>query len=568
MGTTTATDRIEKTVIIKAPRSRVWRAIADARQFGEWFRVNLDGDFKAGATIFGKITYPGYEHLTMEMAVDRIEPERLFSYRWHPAGVDPKADYSAEPMTLVEFILEDVSGGTRLTIVESGFDGSRWPGGPKRSGSTRAAGPSRCRTSSAMSTSRSAAAARLHDSAPIFAALGDETRLAVVARLCAKGRSSITRLSEGAGVTRQAITKHLNALSSAGLARNVRQWTRADLGARDAPARDGASLPRPHLGSVGCRARRLKAFVLKRCLVIRGARGRPSREGELRILFEATRTLQQALTRRRRSKRSEPRVLRATRSKTDSPAQDVRKDLKRTLRLPKPHELSRHVEHRLGILEVPGRRIPVAATLSACRPWSRNRSEPTKFSSNSGRLTRSISRRSLSASSVRPIDDRTMASKIETSALLERACRITEKKVSCGARWSRLLGRDAGPVRARPPTPTADHGPDTRERDRPIARVPVVGRRRGEQPHQAVPRPPHVGLELRVRAVDRRRAAGSAPARAADGFSAAHVLVGVIAAPTCRDAVAASETRPGRRILRILLDATEIEVARQCRRLG
>jgi uncharacterized protein YndB with AHSA1/START domain len=122
MGTTTATDRIEKTVIINAPRSRVWQAIADAKQFGEWFRVKLDGDFKAGATIFGKITYPGYEHLTMEMAVDRIEPERLFSYRWHPAGVDPKADYSAEPMTLVEFILEDVSGGTRLTIIESGFD--------------------------------------------------------------------------------------------------------------------------------------------------------------------------------------------------------------------------------------------------------------------------------------------------------------------------------------------------------------------------------------------------------------------------------------------------------------
>lgn len=122
METTTATDRIEKTVIIKAPRSRVWRAIADARQFGEWFRVNLDGDFAAGATTYGKITYPGYEHLTMEMVVERIEPERLFSYRWHPGGDDPQADYSAEPMTLVEFILEDVNGGTRLTIVESGFD--------------------------------------------------------------------------------------------------------------------------------------------------------------------------------------------------------------------------------------------------------------------------------------------------------------------------------------------------------------------------------------------------------------------------------------------------------------
>lgn len=122
MTATTATDRIEKTVIINAPRSRVWQAIADAKQFGEWFRVNLNGQFKAGTTIRGQITYPGYEHVTMEMVVDRIEPERHFSYRWHPAGVDPKADYSSEPMTLVEFTLEDVSGGTRLTIVESGFD--------------------------------------------------------------------------------------------------------------------------------------------------------------------------------------------------------------------------------------------------------------------------------------------------------------------------------------------------------------------------------------------------------------------------------------------------------------
>jgi uncharacterized protein YndB with AHSA1/START domain len=120
MRTTTETDRIEKTVILKAPRSRVWRAIADAKQFGEWFRVNLDGEFKAGATIFGKITYPGYENLTLEMRVERIEPERLFSYRWHPG--DPRTDYSAEPMTLVEFTLEDEPGGTRLTIVESGFD--------------------------------------------------------------------------------------------------------------------------------------------------------------------------------------------------------------------------------------------------------------------------------------------------------------------------------------------------------------------------------------------------------------------------------------------------------------
>jgi uncharacterized protein YndB with AHSA1/START domain len=120
MTTTSVTDRIEKTVIIKAPRSRVWRAISDVRQFGKWFQVTLDGEFTAGATVTGTITYPGYEGLRMEIVVERIEPERRFSYRWHPG--DPKVDYSAEPMTLVEFTLEDVGPDTRLTIVESGFD--------------------------------------------------------------------------------------------------------------------------------------------------------------------------------------------------------------------------------------------------------------------------------------------------------------------------------------------------------------------------------------------------------------------------------------------------------------
>jgi uncharacterized protein YndB with AHSA1/START domain len=122
METTTGTDRIEKTVVLKTPRARVWRAIADAKQFGEWFRVRLDGEFAAGATVRGSITYPGYEHITMEVVVERMEPERFFSYRWHPHAIDPKVDYSPEPMTLVEFTLEDAPGGTRLTIVESGFD--------------------------------------------------------------------------------------------------------------------------------------------------------------------------------------------------------------------------------------------------------------------------------------------------------------------------------------------------------------------------------------------------------------------------------------------------------------
>jgi uncharacterized protein YndB with AHSA1/START domain len=117
-----STDRIEKTILLRAARSRVWRALTDADEFGTWFRVVLEGPFVAGQTVRGRITHPGYEHVTMEMQVERIEPERLFSYRWHPYAVEPGVDYSAEPTTLVEFRLEEAAGGTRLTVVESGFD--------------------------------------------------------------------------------------------------------------------------------------------------------------------------------------------------------------------------------------------------------------------------------------------------------------------------------------------------------------------------------------------------------------------------------------------------------------
>ena len=120
--TAASTDRIEKHVELRAPRSRVWRAISDATQFAAWFNVKLDGPFSEGATTRGHITQKGYEHLKVEMQVQRIEAERYFSYRWHPYPIDPKADYSAEPTTLVEFTLEETTVGTALTIVESGFD--------------------------------------------------------------------------------------------------------------------------------------------------------------------------------------------------------------------------------------------------------------------------------------------------------------------------------------------------------------------------------------------------------------------------------------------------------------
>jgi uncharacterized protein YndB with AHSA1/START domain len=116
------TDRIEKSIHLRAPLARVWRALTDAAEFGKWFRVKLEGAFAIGQTIRGKLTFPGYEYLTMEATVVRMDPERLFSFRWHPAAIDPKVDYAQEPTTLVEFWLEEAPGGTLLRVVESGFD--------------------------------------------------------------------------------------------------------------------------------------------------------------------------------------------------------------------------------------------------------------------------------------------------------------------------------------------------------------------------------------------------------------------------------------------------------------
>ena len=115
-------DRIERSVEIKAPVARVWRALTDHREFGEWFRVRLDQPFVPGQPSTGRITHAGYEHLKWEATVQRMEPERLFSLTWHPYAVDPDKDYSAEPPTLVEFRLEPTASGTRLTVTESGFD--------------------------------------------------------------------------------------------------------------------------------------------------------------------------------------------------------------------------------------------------------------------------------------------------------------------------------------------------------------------------------------------------------------------------------------------------------------
>lgn len=118
-----STDRIERQILIKAPPSRVWRALTNPDEFGRWFHVNLTGaSFEPGKRIQAEITYPGYEHVVWDVVIERMEPERVFSWRWHPAAVERGVDYSAEPTTLVEFMLRGVEGGTEVSVVESGFD--------------------------------------------------------------------------------------------------------------------------------------------------------------------------------------------------------------------------------------------------------------------------------------------------------------------------------------------------------------------------------------------------------------------------------------------------------------
>lgn len=128
-----STDRIEKKILLHAPRKRVWRALSDSTEFGAWFGIKFDGPFTPGArlrgTIVGTTVDPGvakaqkeYAGIPFEITVDRIEPERLFSIRWHPNAVERGVDYSQEPTTLIVFTLEEVADGVMLTVIESGFD--------------------------------------------------------------------------------------------------------------------------------------------------------------------------------------------------------------------------------------------------------------------------------------------------------------------------------------------------------------------------------------------------------------------------------------------------------------
>ena len=122
MTESSSTDRIHEEITLRAPRSRVWRALTDSAEFGEWFGVRLEGPFRIGEEIQGKITHPGYEHLTFKASVERMSSEQSFAFRWRPQAIDPEVDYSGEPTTLVEFRLEEAGEGTLLTVSESGFD--------------------------------------------------------------------------------------------------------------------------------------------------------------------------------------------------------------------------------------------------------------------------------------------------------------------------------------------------------------------------------------------------------------------------------------------------------------
>ncbi len=119
---TLSTNRIEKTIDIKAPIDRVWRAVTSHKEFGAWFKVKLDGPFVAGRPSRGQMTNPGYEHVVWQAQIVKMEAPRLFAFTWHPYAIDPKVDYSGETPTLVEFHLESTAEGTRLVVTETGFD--------------------------------------------------------------------------------------------------------------------------------------------------------------------------------------------------------------------------------------------------------------------------------------------------------------------------------------------------------------------------------------------------------------------------------------------------------------
>ncbi len=211
-------DRIEKRIELKAPVSRVWRALTDHREFGTWFHVALEGPFVPGQQARGQITWPGAEHLTMTATVQRMEPERLFSFTWHPYAIDPAVDYSSEPHDAGGV---HARGHTWRDCADRGRIGfCRASGAPARRGFPH----ERAGLVDPGAECRAIPWRRDIDRAPpasirwrCSAALGDATRLSLVRKLSDGTPLSISRLAEGSALTRQAVTKHLHVLESAGV---------------------------------------------------------------------------------------------------------------------------------------------------------------------------------------------------------------------------------------------------------------------------------------------------------------------------------------------------------------
>ena len=257
-------DRIEKRLELKAPPARVWRALTDYREFGAWFRVKLDGPFVPGQPAEGQITHPGYEHVRWKAVVQKMEPERLFSFTWHPYAIDPAVDYSAETPTLVEFRLEPTADGTLLVLTESGFDKSTrrppcrgLPHERRRLERADAEHHRPCHAARLRAVSRGAA------TTPPYSPRSATRRAWRWSRRWRPARPrSIAQLTGGSRITRQAITKHLRVLEGAGVVRSARSGRAEPVRARSRPAHRDAGVPGPGRRSSGTRCwRRLKSLV-------------------------------------------------------------------------------------------------------------------------------------------------------------------------------------------------------------------------------------------------------------------------------------------------------------------
>ncbi len=218
-------DRVEREILVNAPRARVWQALTDSKEFGEWFGARLEGPFAPGQTTRGMNGCHGEDGIPMELKVVRMEPESAFSYTWHPYAIEPGVDYSREEPTLVEFSLEDEAAmGRGCAWWRAVSRKCRKLAGRLHSGSMGTGGKCNSRTSRSMSAVKAAPVrlgtpAMVRRQAPVFAALGDETRLRLLAQLSTGVPCSITELTAGVAISRQAITKHLRVLEGAGLVR-------------------------------------------------------------------------------------------------------------------------------------------------------------------------------------------------------------------------------------------------------------------------------------------------------------------------------------------------------------